>query len=117
MVQVLPLPQCEFLVHRHCPDAHVPRVQSLLLTHAAGWHEPLIAPAQVAAPSEQSEEVPQPSVWHVPTMGGEHTEVTPQSVSPLHAPPPLTSASAETWKSLNTTRPHWLAAAAVTGVL
>jgi hypothetical protein len=93
---VLPLPQCEFFEHRHCPETQVPRGQSPLVTHAAGWQLPMMAPLQEAEASEQSELVAQLSVVQVPATGGVHVDVTPQSVSPLHAPPLPTSALADT---------------------
>jgi hypothetical protein len=84
---------------------------------AAAVQAPFIDALQLDPESEQSVCETQDSVEQVPSSGGEHTAVTPQSLSLAHAPVPLTRASAETWKSLNTTRPHWLAAVAATGVL
>jgi hypothetical protein len=111
------LPQCESLVHRQRPRTQSPRVQSLSLTHVSATQAPVTAPLHVDPESEQLEAVVQ--VWgvHTPFTGGRQVAPNPQSVSALQAPLLVTSASADTWKSLNTTRPHWLAAAAATGVL
>jgi hypothetical protein len=111
------LPQCESLLHWHFPDTQLPREQSLSLTQVSGTHAPVTAPLHVDPESEQSEVVLHVWFVHTPFTGGMHTAPKPQSVSALHAPLLVTRASAETWKSLNTTRPHWLAGVAATGVL
>jgi len=94
-----------------------PRSQGLLPEQVSGTQVPIEPPTHVAPLMEQSSFSSHVCVEQVPTTGGEHVAPKPQSVSALHEPPPLTSASADTWKSLKTTRPHWLAGIAATGVL
>jgi hypothetical protein len=95
-----------------------PRSQGLLPEQVSGTQVPLEPPEHVAPLIEQSSSSSQVWVEHVPTTGGMQVEPNPQSVSTLHAPLLLlTRASADTWKSLNTTRPHWLVGVAATGVL
>jgi hypothetical protein len=74
-------------------------------------HPPATEPRQEYEESAQSDEVPHGS-WHVPppfATAPMHVCVKPQSALVWHAFVVPTSADADTWKSLNTTRPHWFA--------
>jgi hypothetical protein len=104
-------------VQTHLPLTQSPLSQSLSLVQLSGTQLPAEPPTQDAPLIEQLPLDVQLCLSQVPTTGGVQVAPNPQSVSALHALLVLTSASAETWKSLNTTRPHWSAAAAVTGVL
>jgi hypothetical protein len=112
------LPQCESCLHLQRPDTQslLPE-QSLSLVQVSATQAPVTGPLHVDPESEHPALDEQASFVHTPFTGGKHVAPNPQSVSTLQAPLPVTSASAETWKSLNTTRPHWLAAVAATGVL
>jgi hypothetical protein len=110
------LPQWLSRVHMHLPLVQLPRSQGLLLEQEAGTHVPTAPPTHDAPDIEQSLADVQLWTVQVPLTGGVHVAPKPQSVSTLHELLD-TSASAETWKSLKTTRPHWLAGVAATGVL
>jgi hypothetical protein len=95
------LPQCESRVQTQTLFVQVPRLQGLLPEHGAGTHVPVVPALQVAPDIEQSRSLVQVCVVQVPFLGGVQVAPNPQSASVLHAPlRPLTSASADTWKSL-----------------
>jgi hypothetical protein len=111
------LPQWLSFVQTHLLRTQLPFAQGLLPEQLSGTQLPTVAPVQDAPLSEQSLLVAQVCVEQVPTTGGMQVAPKPQSVSALQELVVETSASADTWKSLKTTRPHWLVGAAATGVL
>jgi hypothetical protein len=137
----LPAPHCELAVHAigvHTAPPHVPPPQSALdeqehepflqvrpppqsrsRVHVADSQVPSAAPAQVNELFGQSP-VDRHASEHCPIDPGVaplQTAVKPQSASVRHWFVEPTSALADTWKSLYTTRPHWFAGAAPHGVL
>ena len=80
---------------------------------------PAVAPVHANDPFGQSALVPHAS-WHwpiAPVFEPPHVAVTPQSAFAMHWFVLPTSALADTWKSLYTTRPHCAVDAARSGVL
>lgn len=96
--------------------------QSLLAMQTVGVQVPVVAePAHANAVAGVAEFghslfTPQAMFEHAPTTAPAQVAPKPQSASFLHEVL-LVRAAADTWKSLNTTRPHCAAGAALTGVL
>jgi hypothetical protein len=93
-------------VHQHavCAALHAPAAHAYVVVpavHDVGWHVPAVAPVQVYVESWQSAAEAHGSL-HVPAtpLVPVHVCPKPHSEFSWQIPLPLTSADADTWKSL-----------------